>query len=73
MFLILALAGSTASEGFIAGRLAATMKKIEEREKTSNPFKAVARYRRNRLFIDAICNFSLQVKVACITPANIPY
>lgn len=46
------------------------MKAIEEREETSNPFKAIARYRRNRLFIDAICKFSLQVKVACMTPAK---
>jgi len=67
---IFALAGSAASEGFIAGRLAATMTNIEGREKTSNPFKAVARYRRNRLFINAIGKFSLQVKVACITPAK---
>ena len=63
-------AGSAVSKGFIAGRLAATMKKIEKGEKTSNPFKALARYRRNRLFIDAMCDFRLQVKVACINPAK---
>jgi len=59
--------GTFPSEGFIAGRLADSMAEIEDREETSNPFKAFARYRRNRLFINATFKFRRRVKVACIT------
>lgn len=68
-YVFYALAGSAASEGFIAGRLVAIMKKIDEREKTLNPFKAFARYRENRLFIDATSKFRRRAKVTCMTIA----
>ena len=58
---------STDSEDFIAGRLTATLKKIDGREETWNPFKAFSRYRRNRLFVAATKKFNRRVKVARMT------